>query len=514
MKPPSVQGVVPLSVLLLALTFAGTLEAQSEDGFGRRPSLWTIQLDAGARLPGTIYNEFLERSHASDPAGVSVQTRWTEENRLGFEGRATVRYRPEAGAGLYMAGVWGRSETEATFSGGLAKPEMIARSASYKGLDFGVTLKLKDWNNGRGLLEYSVGVVILEQSIDLSRGHRAALVYFPEIDPELPQPPLDWSSRDFTNWGLSMGTSFRVPIAEGLHFRATFRDVVIPVNTAELATDEERDIFAISGERAEVTFNGFTAHEMSLSLGLEYTFGWGRARRQVSRRLPGARETTEVSEEVASAIRLAAEGDTAAAISALEHRVSVEPQDPHAWRELGLLKAARAEFDATVRDEVLATLERALNLNPGDTELLRAYGRIRGLVQREGRRPEGAGAEPLALSDVTVEASPGGALRLAWAARNLRETEDGEYRYRIEVEAFREDGSRLELRSGLDRFIRRDDGSLMLEDTAEELPVTFRASAFLVEPEPGIHTVRVWLTDLETGQRIQSSRSFEIPAGG
>lgn len=501
------------SAVLFLLLSASGIRAQSDDVFGRRPSLWTFQLDVGSRLPGTIYNEFLERRHLGVMERVPIQTRWKEENELTFEGRGTIRYRPEAGAGLYLAAFWGRGDTEAAYSGGLGPPETIPRSVTYKGLDFGISLKLKDWDQGRGLVEYTVGGVVLKHSIDLSAGHRSSLASFPDIGVE-PEPPLAWSDRDFTNWGLAMALSFRVPLVEGLNFRSTFRDIVLPVNTAELAEEEEEDVRAISDQNTQFSFNSFTAHDLSLSVGLEYTLDWGRPRRRITRRLPGARETTEVDEEVAGALRLAAEGDTAAAISALEHRISVEPQDPHAWRELALLRAARADFDPTVRDEVLATLERALNLNPGDTELLRSYGRIRGLVQREGRRPEGRGAEPLAVSDLAVEASPEGDLRLAWAARNLTAGEDGEYRYRVELEAFREDGTPFRLGAGLDRFTRRDDGTLVMEGTAEELPVTFQASVFLVDPEPGIHTVRVWVTDLETGQRTQSSGSFQIPAGG
>jgi hypothetical protein len=236
MKRFPATGAPALLLLALLLSLPGTIRAQSGEGsFGRRPSLWTIQVDAGARLPGTIYNEFLERSHNSDPDGTGVQTRWREENSLGLEGRVTLRYRPEAGAGLYLAGLWGRGDTNASFSGGLAPPEEIARSVTYKGLDFGISLKLKDWNDGRGLLEYSVGVVILEQSIDLGPGHRAALAFFPSVN-EQPEPPLEWSSRDFTNWGLSLGTSFRVPVTDGLHFRATFRDMVVPVNTTRSRT--------------------------------------------------------------------------------------------------------------------------------------------------------------------------------------------------------------------------------------------------------------------------------------
>ena len=233
---------------------------------------------------------------------------------------------------------------------------------------------------------------------------------------------------------------------------------MIPVNTAQLAAQERDDVKSISSERVAFSLAPFTAHQMSLSAGFEYVFSWAPPRRDVVRVLPERVDVAVVDPAVEAALETAAAGDTARAVASLGQRVALVPHDGLAWRALALLQAPRAEFDPTVRDQTLAHSERALNMNPGDTELLRAYGRIRGMVQREGRVPEAVEVRRLELSRLAVQSGSDGSLRLSGAARGLGADPQGTYRYAITVEVFDADGGMMRVRPGLDeaRLMRTD----------------------------------------------------------
>ena len=68
---------------------------------------------------------------------------------------------------MYIGGIAGWSSTLAQYSGSLFPPEDISRSTSYYGVNFGVGMKLTEWAEGRGQLEYNVGAAVLTQVIDL-----------------------------------------------------------------------------------------------------------------------------------------------------------------------------------------------------------------------------------------------------------------------------------------------------------------------------------------------------------
>jgi tetratricopeptide (TPR) repeat protein len=287
--------------------------------------------------------------------------------------------------------------------------------------------------------------------------------------------------------------------------------MIVPTNTTELAEQEQRDINTFSGERVSVQMNRYTTHNLALEVGVEYTLSWGRERRDVVRRVPEAAEDADVDAAVTNAMRLAADGDTASAIAALEHRTSVEPRDAYAWRELALLKANRGEIDPTARPEALATLERALNMNPGDTELLRAYGRLRGLTERAGTTPDAVAVAPVEMSSISAVAQPDGGIRAAWATRGLTPASDGRYRYEAAIEVFDTNGTPVPLRPGLAPLHSGENESLLMLGDAESLPMSLSVDFFLAEPEPGIYTVRIRMTDLETSARQEATQGFEIP---
>ena len=492
---------------LLPVVAPTDLSGQATAELGERPPRWSIETSLGTRLPGTFYNEFITRTTRAD--SLPRRTRWKELTDLGVEGRVVLRLNPQAGAGLYIGGIGGWSSTLAQYSGSRFPPEDISRSTSDYGVNFGVGMKLTEWAEGRGQLEYNVGAAVLTQIIDLKPGHRNALAQLGSAT----APMIDWRRRTSTAWGLDLGTTFRIPVGEASSLRLSFRDLIVPVNTAQVAEQERDDVNEGTGERVAFRLGPYTSHQLSLSAGFEYTFSWGRASREVTRILPDREIENTVDASVANAMRIAAEGDTATAIAALEHRVNIAPDDTYAWRELSLLQAVRAEFDASVRNETLANLERALNMNPGDTELLRAYGRIRGMVQREGRVPEAVLVRRLELSELSARGGTDGSLRLAWAARGLEPSADGRFRYLVAVQVFDSGGGAMSIRSGMDEI--RDDGDegLTLETKSDRLPLSVGLDLFLVEPRPGIYTARVRLTDLASGASVETSEGFEIPQG-
>lgn len=498
----------PFGILLALLTSAAStpavLAGQEEAAIIRQEPRWSVEGSLGSRLVGTLYDEFVTRKTLAD---LPSQTRWKETASLGPEARVVLRHNPVGGAGLYLTLLAGHSGTVARYSGALSPPEDISRSTNYYGVGFGLGMKLSEWDRGRGLLAYNLGTVALTQTIDLSPGHRDA---FAQMDAQHPGE-IQWTSRTSTSWGLDLGASLRVPIGENSALRFSFRDLVIPVNTAQLAAQERDDVKSISSERVAFSLAPFTAHQMSLSAGFEYVFSWAAPRRDVVRVLPERVDVAVVDPAVEAALETAAAGDTARAVASLGQRVALVPHDGLAWRALALLQAPRAEFDPTVRDQTLAHLERALNMNPGDTELLRAYGRIRGMVQREGRVPEAVEVRRLELSRLAVQSGSDGSLRLSGAARGLGADPQGTYRYAIMVEVFDADGRMMRVRPGLDEARVDPEGRLVVEGDGDRLPLALALDLFLVQPEPGIYSLRLRLTDLESGATVESSEGFEVP---
>jgi len=498
------------ALLLAALVLPGAappLFAQSPEEPGARgPARYSLQWDLGASLPGTLYDGFITRNHRTDP--FPQTTRWREETGAGLQARVAMRAGPESGVGGYLALSGGRSASRAFFSGGSLPPERVERSVSSLGGEGGISMRIADWDQGRGLVDYHVGVVVLRQSIDLEPGHRNAFVH---VGPGTPVPYDGWSRRVSTGWGLSLGTSFRLPAGKNTAIRVGLSDFIVPTNAEELAEQERSEARAVLGESVPFRFNRYTQHRIAVSLGVEYVLSRAPRRNPVGRRLPMEEGVGAVAPAVQNALGIATAGDTALALAALEHRVGIAPGDPHAWRELALLRAARGELEPSLRPQALGELERALNMNPGDLELLAAYGRLRGLAEREGRLVEAAAVRPLELSELALEAGPAGRLRVAWATRGLGRGDDGGSRYRAEVQVLDGGGEPVPIRptgGGVDR----EEDTLVLTGRARELPLLLAVDLFLPEPRPGIYTVRVRLLDEETGQRSERSRGFEIPA--
>ncbi len=491
---------------LLVSAAPAALAGQGEGAAARRAPRWSVESSLGSRLVGTLYDQFVTRRTLAD---LPSRTRWTETARLGPEARLVLRHNPVGAAGLYLTLLAGRSGTLARYSGALSPPENIPRSTTYRGVGFGIGMRLSEWDRGRGALGYSLGATALTQTIDLSQGHRDA---FAQQGARFPGE-LRWTSRTSSAWGLDIGASLRVPVGENSAFRFSFRDLVIPFNAAQIAAQEQDEVRLVSSERVLFTLAPYTSHQLSLSAGFEYVVSWTAPRRDATRALPPSADASAVHPAVEAALALAAEGDTVRAVASLEQRVVLEPLDSHAWRALSLLQAPRAEFDPTVRDRALANIERALNMNPGDTDLLRAYGRVRGMVEREGRVPEAAEVRRLELSRVAVRSGSGGGLGLAAAARGLAPGPQGAYRYAATAEVFDAAGRAVRVRPGSEGARVDPAGRLTLEGGGDRLPLRLALDFFLARPEPGIYSVRLTLTDLESGAAVEASEGFRVPGG-
>lgn len=494
--------------VVASLGATGVLAAQDTTAT-RRPALWSVELDLGARLPGLVYDEFVERRSSVD--SLPLRTRYRERGELGIQGRLTLHLRPEAGLGAYVSLLRGYTGTVARFSGGREPREDIPRSVTFFGVETGLAMRLSEWADGRGSFQYQFGPVFYRQVFDLSPGHRDALASFGDVRP--PEGGFRWTSRTSTSWGIALGAGFRIPLGERTAFRFALRDLVVPVNTSQLEAQERDEIRALSGHSPVLLYNGFTAHHASVSIGVEYTLAHARPRARYQARLPSAVvDEPAVAPAVANAVRIANAGDTATAIAALEQRISFAPDDAYAWRELSVLLAARAVNVPDQRPRAVELLQRALALNPGDAALLRAYGRLRAIMERQAPAgPEPPAAEVVRLSDLALEADRTGELRLAWAIHDLApEGGEGPYRYRTEIEVFRGDAEPVAVRAFGGDFRVTEKTALVGDGTADLLPVAVRATLFLPDPRSGIYTARVRVTDLVTSLSAETSAGFEL----
>ena len=125
--------------------------------------------------------------------------------------------------------------------------------------------------------------------------------------------------------------------------------------------------------------------------------------------------------------------------------------------------------------------------------------------------PEAVEVRRLELSRLAVQSGSDGSLRLSGAARGLAADPRGTYRYAIAVEVFDAGGRMLRVRPGLDEVRVDPEGRLVLEGDGDRLPVPLALDLFLVQPEPGIYSLRLRLTDLESGATVETSEGFEVP---
>ncbi|MBI4544410.1 MAG: hypothetical protein HY703_04370 [Gemmatimonadetes bacterium] len=495
---------VRLGGVLLGTGMAAAGLTSAAQAQGSRLPRWSVALELGAQLPATIYDERITARLDAD--SVVLSTRYTERAELAPAGRLSFRYRPESLFGSFVTYQQMSAQTRAHFAGGQEAPQVIERAVSMWSLEAGLVVQLGRWARGNGVVEYVVAPALVHQRIDLSGGHRDA---FARAAGAPDTQRLDWTEREWFAWGVALGVGARVPVGRRLLLRFAIHDQVVPVATSQLEAQERADVRRLTGRAPVFLYRAFTAHYPSLRAGVEYVFDWVRPRPPPTAALPQSPPRTSPSGEALAAARLALEGDTAAALAALRSRVAAAPDDASAWRELALLLAVQAEGSPAGRDEAWQALQRALRGNPGDEEVLAAYGRVRELLRRAGVAAE-LGA-PLALSGVSARGDAAGGLSLAWAVHNLRPEAGDSGHYRVQVEVADPNGIPVPLR--LAQAGAGEAASLMLElerTAPARQPTVQRLELRLARARLGPHTVRLRVIDLNTGQAAERATGFEI----
>jgi len=469
---------------------------------GQQPApRWTGVLELGAQFPTTLYD-----GRVSQRVGASgaLSTRYRERVDAAPLLRVGLRYRPEGAFSAYLALQLLTAGTRAQFVGGGAGPERFRRRVRIWAAEGGAAVQLRRWAEGRGLLEYTVGPVLVHHTLDLSGGHRDEFARHAGA-PDTGR--LRWSDRAWAAWGLAVAAGARIPVGDRLLLRVAGHDHVVAVPTGRLEALEREDVFRLSGRAPVFLFNAFTAHYPTVRVGLEYVLSRLPPPAVARAALPPPPGRAPPSAAALEAARLAAAGDTAAALAVLRRRVSEAPEDASAWRELALLLGAQAETQPAVRPEAWEALARAVRANPDDDAVLAAYGRLRALLARAGAdRPA---APPPALRGLQADGGPGGTLFVAWSVAGLAPGPDGAGRFRLRLEVFGPDGAPVPVR--LAGAPGGDTEALEFERGAPAGAAEERLELRLARAVHGPHTLRLRLTDLVSGHRIERAAGFVLP---
>jgi hypothetical protein len=492
-------------MLLASLLYLAVLPAwlQAQAPVLQPPARWSISLESGLQLPATLYDErVVMRLHADS---FDINTRYQEKLRGGPVSRIAVRYRSQGGLGLFSGFQFGSYQTEANFAGGVDPPETHLRRVRIWTIDTGVTVRLSRWAEGRGLLEYSVAPSFSHHSIDLTRGHRNTFARLPSSAED---QAYAWTQRSWTSWGVNLGATLRTPVGQNAALRFGVQHHAIPVATAEMENQDRLDVRRMTGRSPSFLYPAYTAHYISIRAGLEYVFSRERVRPRLPViALPPPEPAPEPSAASRAAVQLVFQGDTTGALDVLRSRIEAVGDDASAWRELALLLASAAEENPVLYDEAWSHLQRAVNLNPADTEILSAYGRLRSLMQRRGYASPGAPA--LAMSAVSASADPAGGLSLAWVVQNLILLGNAGAQYRLQVQVIDPSGDLVGLRAS-----QASDTDVttawVTERSTPESAVSERLELRLARTAPGAYSARVRITDLSSGQALERIASFEI----
>jgi tetratricopeptide (TPR) repeat protein len=488
---------LPLLATLAALPLPDGAAAQSA-----LPPRWTAGLQVGVQLPTWLYDE---RVTAFVNDTTSLTTAYSERIRTAPLVNAVLRYKPQSEFGAFFSMQFASAGTRATYSGGGAGPQTIDRHVRIWTFGAGLSIRLGEWADGGGSLEYLLGPVLVRHTLDLSNGHRDLFAH------EFGAPrdvQLRWADRSWTGWGFMMGATTRFPLAGDLGLRLALHSIVLPVAVQQMAAQEEEDVFQLARRLAVFSYRPYTTYYPSVRVGLEYVLGRMPPRVDSRAALPPPRGPDLASAETRAARAMLARGDTAGAVAALRERVRAAPDDASAWRDLSLLLAADAERSPAARAEAWTAVQRAVALNPDDGAVLAAYGRIASLLQRTGM-PGGPTAPRLAVSEIAVQADTTGAVSLSWSITGLARGEDGRVRYRVQVEVIDDAGEVVPLRLA-DGPEDAATPRLALERDGGALSVSERLELRLSRVRAGAHTLRVSVTSLASGRVATRVAGFEI----
>lgn len=490
-------------LLLVTLLLAAASPAVAQE---RRTPSWTVSLEGGTQLRTTVYDEWVRLSlpRRDDIPPIEVQTRWTELFGPVPVFRLTSWYRPDAPFHFYATLQHMTGPTTSIYHGGITPPDTIDRALRALMFEGGVGIRLFRWAAGRGGLGYTVGPVWTRHVLDTSAGHRDA---FLRVDPEASAATdPNWSDRSWTGWGFSIGTSIRQPIGDRLTLRIGAQNHILPRQGDGVGQQERSDIQAFSSGRTPgVNVTPYAAAYFSVRVGVEYTLGWLRTPWEGLFEAPIALDPPPPpTPEVAQAMRDAAGGDTATAVSELREQLAADPADASAWRELGLLLAGMAGDRPQLRPEAWEALRRGLTAYPDDHEILAALGRVRGLMSRTAQTPEAPPAS-LHVSEVSAAVDAAGELTLAIGVRSGARDATA---YDLVVQVFGPGGRPVPLRragAAPDQATER----VELSAVAPQDDI-LRLRLRLARAEPGPHTVRLRVLDPQSGLRAEATGAFEV----
>lgn len=499
-----ISAAVLTSILAIApLLAAPPLEAQEASAEGS--PRWTVGLELGAQFPARFYNQRVTAVLPSE--GFRESTRYSERiDPLPFA-RAILRYRPDDDFGGYLAYQRGAAATTASFHG--SGDASLNREIDLSVLEFGISVKLGSPRQGRGQFEYSVGAAGLAQRLDLSSGHRdsfARIGTFSEAD------DFDWRDRTFRSWALSLSFGGWYAVGDRFRLRGALHDYVVDVPTEDLANVEEAEVQRLTNHTPMVNYSSYTAHYPSFRAGVEYVLTRERPRAAPEPfALPPINRTDAPRSGAVEQARVALEsGDTAAAIATLRRRVE-EVDDVAAWRDLGLILAVAARERPVLLEQARGTLQRALELNPGDGALLEALGRVESGIEVRG----GEGPFRPVITGFDVEHEGPEQVTLEWSVRNLDAPLDGGMAsYRVEVEVVSRTGSYVPLRGAdtdEDGMVRRLISDREVENPGPVGEVRDSMTITLPLETVGEHTVWLRVVDLRTGQAVSGSGTVVLP---
>ena len=465
------------------------------------PPRWTADLQAGVLFPTWLYDAWVT-AFVNDTT--ALRTAYSERIRLAPLVNAVFRYKPQTDfAGLFSI-QYTSAGTRAMYSGGAAGRERIDRRVRIWTFEAGLSVRLGQWADGAGSIEYLLGPALVRQTLDLSNGHRDVFAreFGAPADAEL-----RWTSRSWTAWGLMIGVSTRFPLSQDLGLRLTLHNIVLPVAANKLAAQEEEDVFRLAGRSAIFNYRPYTAYYPSVRVGVDYVLSRMRPQLEPLAALPPPAAVV-ASEETREARAMLARGDTVRALAALRARIREAPDDASAWRDLALLLAADAERNPAVRAEAWTVLQRAVALNPGDGVVLGAYGRIGSLLQRSGT-PAAQAAPRLSLSALHVHADSAGSIVVSFSIAGLPMDDEGRAPYRVEMDVIDGAGGVVPLRLAgeADDLVAP---RFRVEREGESQSASERLELRLSRVQQGRHTLRVSITSLISGQVATRVAGFDV----
>lgn len=367
--------LMPLAALLVLLAAASPTSAQF---FSRQ---YPFRLFGGYAIAtatdlyhGTITVEHLTTTETGEERMVQDRAQYRETLGRPEEYLLGVEVGFGRDHGIALRGRAGRSASTALYTGGSA-PQTVARSAEWLGAE--LIGRLRVLSIGPATLSARVGASLTRWTLDTGGVGPRAVYRFTGADADA-----RWSDRSWSTPGVVMGGRLSVEIRRSLRLELGVEERISYVPGSPFRRATGADLRPAGGDWRSLTYSHDAAEMRVLSIGADWRFG------RVDRPDPGPAAIAAVaadppaSDSADTRARLPAdvrdhlaEGDTLAAIRALERVVSAGREDAIVLGTLGELLAPRVsavESEFADRERVERLLHRALELDPGNPRYLLA----------------------------------------------------------------------------------------------------------------------------------------------